>query len=213
MFHCINRPHVYVDLRSLATISHSGEITIGRTSKSTIPMDDPEVPSLLSRQHAIIKMPQGGCGAPTLTDQGSLNGTYVSRANGKKMCKLWPSDTWTFEPNDRVSFGGCEEVLHPKTGARVANPFFFMFHNMIDKDEQPSALMDIIRQHLTCSICQGVLQCTQMLQCGHMFCLPCISKWLDRCTDKTCPSCRSEVKTAFARCYTLDALVKDLTHQ
>jgi len=46
----------------------------------------------------------------------------------------------------------------------------------------------------TCSICQDEMQQPITLPCNHLFCEECVSEWFER--EKTCPICRSVVKTA-----------------
>ncbi|KAL0238639.1 hypothetical protein GEMRC1_013112 [Eukaryota sp. GEM-RC1] len=44
--------------------------------------------------------------------------------------------------------------------------------------------------HLDCSICNSIFKDACSLQCGHCFCLACISEWLSQ--NRSCPNCRSE---------------------
>ena len=49
-----------------------------------------------------------------------------------------------------------------------------------------------VSPELICSICAGVLENPVELPCRHVFCSPCISRWLD--TNHSCPNCRTEVQ-------------------
>ncbi|KAL0241554.1 hypothetical protein GEMRC1_006789 [Eukaryota sp. GEM-RC1] len=42
--------------------------------------------------------------------------------------------------------------------------------------------------HLNCSICETIYKDTCTLPCGHCFCLPCITEWLN--LNQNCPNCR-----------------------
>jgi hypothetical protein len=53
---------------------------------------------------------------------------------------------------------------------------------------------------LECAICQEAgpaLTDPLRLRCGHVFCSPCIERWLDR--SAACPTCRAVVRPAHVR--------------
>jgi len=45
-----------------------------------------------------------------------------------------------------------------------------------------------------CSICQEPMRTPIKLECAHVYCEDCVSEWFER--EKTCPLCRSVIKTA-----------------
>lgn len=47
-----------------------------------------------------------------------------------------------------------------------------------------------------CPICQEPAATAVKLDCNHVFCDECITEWLERDKDKTCPMCRSSVAGA-----------------
>ena len=57
---------------------------------------------------------------------------------------------------------------------------------------------DAISEHLHCPICQEVFNYPIALQCGHVFCQPCIAQWLRPNNQKTCPECRQVVDMRYS---------------
>lgn len=47
-----------------------------------------------------------------------------------------------------------------------------------------------------CPICQEPASSAVKLECSHVFCEDCITEWLERDKDKTCPMCRASVTGA-----------------
>ncbi|XP_076909483.1 uncharacterized protein LOC143566760 [Bidens hawaiensis] len=50
-----------------------------------------------------------------------------------------------------------------------------------------------------CAICQEKMQAPVLLRCKHIFCEDCVSEWFER--ERTCPLCRSVVKSAELKSY------------
>lgn len=57
-----------------------------------------------------------------------------------------------------------------------------------------------------CSLCQDWLNTACCLTCGHMFCQPCIVKWL--CRSRTCPLCKAPVRQFPMRLHQIDSAVE-----
>jgi len=76
-------------------------LTIGRHRLNSVQLDCTRVPSLLSRQHAEIKLEPDG--VHNVTDKNTLNGTYL---NGN----LIPKGPCQLQHGDVVAFGGPANV-------------------------------------------------------------------------------------------------------
>ncbi|KAL0251321.1 hypothetical protein GEMRC1_000534 [Eukaryota sp. GEM-RC1] len=66
--------------------------------------------------------------------------------------------------------------------------------------------------HLNCSLCDSVLEDASTIQCGHCFCLTCITQWLEG--KPNCPNCRQQVSLndiapSYALREAVDAFVKN----
>ncbi len=46
--------------------------------------------------------------------------------------------------------------------------------------------------NFSCAVCRGLLVAPHSLACAHMFCGPCLAKWLDN--KRQCPTCRCAVE-------------------
>ncbi|KAL0241021.1 hypothetical protein GEMRC1_006257 [Eukaryota sp. GEM-RC1] len=56
--------------------------------------------------------------------------------------------------------------------------------------------------HLDCVICESLFKDACSLPCGHCFCLPCITKWIE--LNQSCPFCRQTASLAdIVACYAL----------
>ncbi|GIL47153.1 hypothetical protein Vafri_4042 [Volvox africanus] len=145
----VNRPSIFYDLVGLA---HGGLVSVGRESDSTIRLDCPEVPFLLSRKHArICVQPDGSL---VLRDLNSTNGTYVSR-DGEFLRRLRPDETWELKRGDLIGFGGPETIVARSEAPdiTVPNPFLFRYTPLDDDSEsannssaEPQALVTIAGQ-------------------------------------------------------------------
>ena len=58
-----------------------------------------------------------------------------------------------------------------------------------------------------CKICTCVLVCTLTTSCGHNYCAPCLAEWFNSRSSRTCPVCRSVVKTT-GRNYDFDNIIE-----
>ncbi|MEA2180690.1 MAG: hypothetical protein QOG77_3987 [Solirubrobacteraceae bacterium] len=81
-----------------------GELTVGRDPGCLLRLDDPKV----SRRHATLAPSGGGL---TITDEGSLNGTWVNdgRIAGARTLAL----------GDRVRIGGSEFIVDDGSGGEL----------------------------------------------------------------------------------------------
>jgi hypothetical protein len=50
-----------------------------------------------------------------------------------------------------------------------------------------------IPEYIRCSICQEVFNSPTRIECGHTYCLTCISTWTKK--QPNCPNCRSAIST------------------
>jgi hypothetical protein len=99
MLRSCRRPALCYDLPALASAS---TVTVGRAGDSTIRLDSPEVPFLLSRKHAELTiLPDGQV---VLRDNHSTNGTYVARRGGI-LDKLAHGCAWILQHGDTIGFG------------------------------------------------------------------------------------------------------------
>merc|ERR1712223_1093758 len=60
--------------------------------------------------------------------------------------------------------------------------------NNNDTTAQEPSMDELMRIHVTCSICAGVFLKPIHLSCGHDFCQPCLRKW-----KKKCAICRQSI--------------------
>lgn len=129
----INRQSIFYDLVGL---SHNGAVAIGRESDAVIRLDCPEVPFLLSRKHATVRVQPDGSLA--LKDLRSTNGTYVAR-EGDFLRRMREDEVWELKRGDTVGFGGPETIVarSETPDETVANPFLFKYVPMAD-DEHDS---------------------------------------------------------------------------
>ncbi|GLC45088.1 hypothetical protein PLESTM_001685300 [Pleodorina starrii] len=145
----VNRPSIFYDLVGLA---HAGVVSVGRESDSTIRLDCPEVPFLLSRKHArICVQPDGNL---VLRDLNSTNGTYISR-DGEFLRRLRPDESWELKRGDLIGFGGPETIVARSEAPdiTVPNPFLFRYTPLDDDSDsannssaEPQALVTIAGQ-------------------------------------------------------------------
>ncbi|KXZ47478.1 hypothetical protein GPECTOR_35g916 [Gonium pectorale] len=153
----VNRPAIFYDLVGLA---HAGVVNIGRESDSTIRLDCPEVPFLLSRKHAKISVqPEGGL---VLRDLNSTNGTYVAR-DGEFLRRLRPDEYWELRRGDLIGFGGPETIVarSETPDVTVANPFLFRYTPLDDdldsannSSAEPQALVTLGAQARSRKFCE-----------------------------------------------------------
>ncbi|KAJ3340803.1 E3 ubiquitin-protein ligase rnf8 [Gonapodya sp. JEL0774] len=73
-------------------------------------------------------------------------------------------------------------------------------------------LIDVLRQHMECVVCCDWLIVPKFLPCGHGFCGPCITSWLER--NASCPTCREGVQVSTSGNYPLseNVSVRDMLH-
>jgi hypothetical protein len=123
MFRGITRPAIFYDLVGLA---NNGVVNIGRESDSTVRLDCPEVPFLLSRKHAVVRVTPDG--SIILRDMNSTNGTYVGRV-GDFLHRMTVSEIWELKKGDMVGFGGPETIVarSEQPDVVVDNPFLFKY--------------------------------------------------------------------------------------
>merc|ERR1719228_2737709 len=69
-------------------------------------------------------------------------------------------------------------------------------------------MMHFADNHLQCPICMEIFVTATILNCGHTFCLYCITEWRNK-KGKACPMCRSKIKT-MAPCTALDQFIVDM---
>lgn len=111
----VNRPAIFYDLVGLA---HSGVVSVGRESDSTIRLDCPEVPFLLSRKHAKICVNPDG--SLILKDINSTNGTYIAR-EGEFLRRLRSDEGWELRRGDLVRvIAGCMGFWGTNGGGGIA---------------------------------------------------------------------------------------------
>ncbi|KAG2453691.1 hypothetical protein HYH02_001903 [Chlamydomonas schloesseri] len=145
----VNRPAIFYDLVGLA---HSGVVSVGRESDSTIRLDCPEVPFLLSRKHAKICVNPDG--SLILKDINSTNGTYIAR-EGEFLRRLRSDESWELRRGDLIGFGGPETIVARSDvpDVTVANPFLFRYTPL--DDDSDSAFNSSAEQHQLGTGAQG----------------------------------------------------------
>merc|ERR1712150_117309 len=78
-------------------------------------------------------------------------------------------------------------ISQEKDPAQQTQSMLNSFQRFIESDES----------HLHCSICHEILMFATSINCGHIFCHPCIESWTGKklARKKTCPTCRVQIKT------------------
>jgi len=73
-----------------------------------------------------------------------------------------------------------------------------------------NAMMEDIRNSITCKVCFRLLYEPFTIACGHTYCYSCLNEWFDRNEDrrKTCPDCRAVVKQPPAPAYTIKGITQ-----
>ncbi|CUS10718.1 unnamed protein product [Tuber aestivum] len=70
-----------------------------------------------------------------------------------------------------------------------------------------------LQKCVTCVICHDMLFEPFSLQCGHVFCYTCMVDWLGLYKKRTCPECRSVVKTQPAPAYLIRDMIETFVHR
>ncbi|EAS04963.2 zinc finger, C3HC4 type (RING finger) protein (macronuclear) [Tetrahymena thermophila SB210] len=89
-----------------------------------------------------------------------------------------------------------------------------MQHQQHDEEEQKSSASDIhaLLEKFECTVCLEVAKEPVVTECGHLFCWPCIYKWLNQNNEYlVCPNCKNGIKKELIR--PLYARNEDDTHQ
>ncbi|CAN0325794.1 unnamed protein product, partial [Phaeothamnion confervicola] len=58
-----------------------------------------------------------------------------------------------------------------------------------------AAAWNSVAEEFYCSICQDILVCCILTECGHAACKTCLTDWLK--AHKDCPSCRATVRIKY----------------
>ena len=108
---------------TLQATSESSVVTFGRQSgNNKVNLDCASVPALLSRNHAKIDFDPVS-GVHTVTDLGSLNGTYL---NGN----ILPTGPYPLQHGDIISFGGPANVSSHIERSRAERTLCFYYKSL-----------------------------------------------------------------------------------
>ncbi|PNS20525.1 hypothetical protein CAC42_5975 [Sphaceloma murrayae] len=66
---------------------------------------------------------------------------------------------------------------------------------------------DVLRQTLTCRICEKLFYEPYVLHCGHTYCYRCLSTWFSSYRNMSCPDCRVRIKQTPAPSYAIKDMV------
>jgi hypothetical protein len=64
------------------------------------------------------------------------------------------------------------------------------------------AVVDLCETHFQCAVCNDLLVKATGLQCGHVFCRECVSKWQKKSESSTDPLLRGKRATWYRFCET-----------
>jgi pSer/pThr/pTyr-binding forkhead associated (FHA) protein len=103
-----------------------GELTVGRDPGCLLRLDDPKV----SRRHATLEPSRGGI---TITDEGSLNGTWV---NDDRI-----ADSRALAAGDRVRIGGSEFIVDDGSGSSELPVSSTTAADPVDPDEATRTML------------------------------------------------------------------------
>lgn len=63
-----------------------------------------------------------------------------------------------------------------------------------DSNENKDDSKDTLNSQYECNICLDVARDAVISMCGHLFCWPCLHKWIEtRPSNQTCPVCKSAI--------------------
>lgn len=95
-----------------------------------------QVPFLLSRKHAIVRVQPNG--SIVIRDLNSTNGTYIG-GEGEFLHRMRADEVWELKKGDIIGFGGPETIVarSEQPDIIVANPFLFKYSPLDDLDSIP----------------------------------------------------------------------------
>lgn len=83
----------------------------------------------------------------------------------------------------------------PETDSAASRQLCDMLGDVVTLHPRLRAAADSLTETNMCVICT-TSKCNAMLPCGHVFCAPCVQRWLVTASRRACPTCMSGVGTA-----------------
>ncbi|KAF4553907.1 Zinc finger C3HC4 type domain-containing protein 1 [Elsinoe fawcettii] len=113
------------------------------------------------------------------------------------------------EPEARSEEGNAMEV--PIRSGSVSEPVVAEAITVNDEHVKTLKLLhddfDVLRQTLTCKICEKLFYEPYVLHCGHTYCYRCLSTWFNSNSKMSCPNCRVRITQTPAPSYAIKDMV------